>query len=121
MITFELDKPYEIDAVLVIGENDSSVHISEFNIYIGFSSDYLSNTLCDGGPFAYPLDATYGSYSENIQERGSDWINGIEAWCNLPGNHVSFVRDGSAQPVLNSIVLCTFGVLSKFPYPTFWA
>ncbi len=56
----ELDKPYEVDAVLIIGENTASRHLSEFDIIVGMSSNYLSNTACPGGPFAFPIDSDYG-------------------------------------------------------------
>ena len=49
-----------VDAVLIIGENTVSRHLSEFYIYVGMSSDHLSNTPCPDGPFAFPIDDTYG-------------------------------------------------------------
>ena len=39
-------------------------------------------------------------------------MNGVEAWCNLPGKYVSFVRKADADPQLDDIVLCSFGVIA---------
>ena len=111
----ELDQVYEVDAILIIGENTDFRHLSEFNIYIGMSTDHLSNTKCPGGPFAYPLDERYGFYTPTHATRnaGTEWTNGGEIWCNLVGRYVSFVREPNAQPPLDEIVLCSFGILSE--------
>ena len=39
-------------------------------------------------------------------------MNGVEAWCNLEGKYVSFVREATAQPPLDEIILCTLGIIS---------
>ena len=102
-----------VDAILVIGENVSSRHLSEFYLYVGFDSDYTQNTQCPGGPFAFPRDSNYGTYNGNGKHTGTDWINGEEVWCNLPGSYVSFVREADAEPITSGeIVICTFGVIS---------
>ena len=46
---------------------------------------------------------------------GTSWINGVEAWCQLVGKYVSFVRKEDAQMPLSGngeIVICTFGVIA---------
>ena len=66
VITMELDKYYEVDAVLLLGENTIGRFLSEFYIYVGFFPDHLKNTACPGGPYAYPIDGTYDTtYSGN--------------------------------------------------------
>ena len=41
-----------------------------------------------------------------------NWNNGVEAWCDLPGTYVSFVRESTAFPELDEIIICAFGVIS---------
>ena len=96
-----------------MGENEASRHLSEFSLYVGYDQDYVNNTPCAGSPFL-PYDAsTYGTYATyGGQTGGSDWPNGVEAWCNLPGDYVSFVRESTANPPLSEVVLCTFGVIA---------
>ena len=84
-------------------------YLSEFHLYVGVHSDYTKNTPCPGGPFAYPLSSDYGTWAHE-----TDWPNGAEAWCNLSGHYVTFVRESTALPALNDIVICTFGVISDF-------
>ena len=96
VITFKLDRPYLIEAILVLGmQREVTKQLSEFHLYVGYDSDYTKNTPCSGGPFAYPLTADYGT---NLSPRanGSDWINGAEVWCNIDGLYVSFVREATA-------------------------
>ena len=52
----KLSTPVLVDAVLIIGENTNTRHLSEFYIYVGMSTDHTSNTVCPNGPFAYPID-----------------------------------------------------------------
>ena len=121
IITFKLDKPYIADAILVLGTNYDIKHISEFQLYVGYDSDYQNNTPCPGGPFAVvgdPLTSAYGTYSAGFVYRGTDWINGVETWCNLDGVYVSFVREATAQPPLDEIILCNFGVIGTPCPPT---
>ena len=88
MITLELDRPYTVDMIQVLGQFlDGSKHLSEFDLYVGYDTDYLNNTPCPGGPFAYPVTNRYGT-----RTRGTDWVNGAEVWCELDGMFVSFVR-----------------------------
>ena len=89
MITLRLDGVYDVDAILILGTYGGS--IEGFHLYVGPSSDYQNNVQCPGGPFPG---------------------NGVEVWCGLPGQYVSFVRPASASPAINDIVLCTFGVIS---------
>ena len=86
----KLDGIYDIDAILINGSYGGSIH--GFHLYVGLFSDYQNNVQCPGGPFP-----------------GND----VEAWCDLPGQYVSFVRFEDASPVLNDIVLCTFGVIAS--------
>ena len=79
-------------------------------MYVGYDSNYQSNTPCPGGPFAYPITSDYGQFSSH--GKGTEWVNGAEAWCNLEGKYVSFVREATAQPVLDEIILCSFGVIT---------
>ena len=110
----KLSTPVLVDAVLIMGENTLSRHLSEFYIFVGFSPDHNSNTACPGAPFAYPIDTNYATYHNGGPgDKGSEWSNGVEAWCGLAGNHVSFVRKADASPPLDEIVLCTFGVVSN--------
>ena len=44
--------------------------------------------------------------------RGTEWINGVESWCGLPGAFVSFVREPTAEHALDKIVICTLGVIA---------
>ena len=44
--------------------------------------------------------------------RGSSWVNGVEAWCNIKGAFVSFVREANAYPTLDDVVICTLGVIA---------
>ena len=90
VITLKLDSVYHVDAILIMGSHGFSIH--GFHLYVGHSSDYQNNVQCSGGPFPG---------------------NAVEAWCDLPGQYVSFVRFSNASPVLNDIVLCTFGVISS--------
>ena len=61
IITMKLNKPVLVDAVLIIGENTASRHLSEFNIFVGMSTDHNENTACPNGPFALS-DGNYGNY-----------------------------------------------------------
>ena len=78
-----------------------STHLSEFSLYVGFSADYTQNASCSSTPFL-PYDPTdpyysfYGTYNDGTQWKGTQWPNGVEAWCNLPGDYVSFVREATA-------------------------
>ena len=104
-----------VDAILLVGQDDVDYFLSEFYLYVGHDSDYSKNTPCPGGPFAYPLDSTYGTiYLSQLGygSTGSEWQNGVEAWCNLQGSYVNFVREAEAQPPLDEVRICTFGVLS---------
>ena len=114
VITWQLDKAYNVDAILLMGTTQKELQLSEFDLYVGYSKNYEENTACPNGPFAYPVDETYGTYFDDSLGIGSgtEWPNGVEAWCNLPGNFVSFVRKASAQPALDRVVLCTFGVIA---------
>ena len=89
-----------VDAILLMGENVKSVHISEFSLYVGYSPDYTQNTPCSASPYIPADDPTYGRYYKKyttfLQSTGSNWPNGVEAWCNLPGNYVTFVREADA-------------------------
>ena len=87
IVTLELDDIYNVDAILIMGDQRFGWQLSEFRLYVGFDSDYTNNVECPGGPFAYPVDHTYGS---------GNWVNGAEAWCNLLGKYVSFVRESTA-------------------------
>ena len=40
VVTFKLDQPYIVDAVLLIGNENPLTHISNLNFYIGHSQDY---------------------------------------------------------------------------------
>ena len=113
VITFELANSYLVETILVLGNFQLADQISEFHLYVGYDSDYQNNTRCPGGPFAYPLTADYGTGGINT---GTAWINGAEAWCNLMGNYVSFVREATANPSLSDISLCNFGVITKLCY-----
>ena len=114
VITWQLDKAYNVDAILLMGETHKDLQLSEFDLYVGYSENYEENTPCPNGPFAYPIDDTYGTYFVPSfgYRAGTDWPNGVEAWCNLPGNYVNFVRKASAKPQLDRIVLCAFGVIA---------
>ena len=105
-----------VDAILLIGENSdssSSAHLSEFSLYVGFDQSYENNVACSVSPYLpYTSDTKYGTFYENLDSRGTEWQNGVEAWCNLPGNYVSFVRESTAQPSIDNIVICTFGVIA---------
>ena len=71
-----------VDAILIIGtDNPSNVHLKDFHLAVGFDPDYQNNVWCPGGPYS-----TVGN-------------NGVEAWCNLWGEYVSFVRLSTATPV----------------------
>jgi len=61
VITWKLDKAYNVDAILLMGFDDKDFHLSEFDLYVGYSNDYKENTPCPDGPFAYPVDSTYGT------------------------------------------------------------
>ena len=63
VITMKLSTPVLVDAVLIIGVNTDTRHLSEFYIYVGMSTDYTSNTVCPGAPFAFPTDGNYGNNS----------------------------------------------------------
>ena len=98
-----------------MGTAETDLQISEFDLYVGYSEDYRNNTPCPNGPFAYPLDDTYGTVdwpSVGDWKSGTSWPNGVEAWCDLQGNFVSFVRKASAKPQLDRIVICAFGVIA---------
>ena len=112
VITWQLDRPYLVDAILIVGENDAAFFLSEFYLYVGYDSDYSNNTLCPDGPFAYPIDSTYGTHQENNIAFGSEWPNGVESWCNLEGDHVSFVREPDAEIPMTEIRICNFGVIA---------
>ena len=60
VITFELDKKYVADAILVLGQLGSQFHISEFYLYVGDDPDYTKNRACPGYPFAVRNYAEYG-------------------------------------------------------------
>ena len=111
VVTLELDNTYQVDAILIMGDWRPANHLSEFNLYVGNDSDYTNNVQCAGGPFAFPVDSDYGTWTES----STSWVNGVEAWCNLSGKYVSFVRESTASPALNDVVLCTFGVISSGP------
>ena len=72
VITFELDRPYKIDAILVLGAGDLiDDQISEFNIHVGYDSDYSNNTPCPNGPFAYPKTSDFGTYKWKVNAIGA--------------------------------------------------
>ena len=75
--------------------------------------DFFANTMCCfcGGGEEVPM--TYGTNPGGYNRNGSDWSNGVEAWCGLTGEYVTFVRKADASPPLDEIVLCTFGVVSN--------
>ena len=54
VVTMKLDRPYMVDAIFVLGENNKDYHLSEFYLYVGMSSDWKENTACPNGPFADP-------------------------------------------------------------------
>ena len=116
VITYQLDKAYQIDAILVMGQNKVEWHLSEFSLYVGYDPTWSNNTPCPGGPFAM-RDANYGTYSFPEApwpyQTGTDFPNGVEAWCPLQGNYVSFVREANADPPLDPLVLCNFGVIAS--------
>ena len=97
MITWQLDRPYLIDAILLVGQDDTAYFLSEFYLYVGYDSDYSKNNPCPGGPYAYPIDWRFGTYYLNHDNFGSEWPNGIASWCSLEGNFVSFVREPTAE------------------------
>ena len=115
IITWDLKEIYFIDAILLMGQNDKLNHISEFYLYVGFFEDYKLNTPCPGGPYAYPDDGTYGTYECDKCYMGTQWVNGVEAWCNMNGRYVNFVRKDDAQMSLlgaGDLTICTFGVIA---------
>ena len=74
--------------MLVLGQFlDTSKQLSEFELYVGYDTDYVNNNPCPDGPFAYPLTNQFGT-----KNRGTNWVNGVEAYCHLEGMYVSFVR-----------------------------
>ena len=100
-----------VDAILLVGQDDKDYFLSEFYLYVGYDSDYSQNTPCPGGPYAYPIDSTFGTYTGWFS-LGSDWPNGKEAWCNLEGRFVSFVREPDAEEPLDELRICTFGIIA---------
>ena len=92
----KLSTPVLVDAVLIMGTNIDTSHLSEFYIFVGWNSEHCLNTECPGAPFAYPTDGNYGTYVDGYSDRGSDWSNGAEVWCGLTGDYVSFVRPQNA-------------------------
>ena len=87
--------------------------ISEFHLYVGYSEHIRDNEPCPGGPFAYPLDDTYDTYEFGTARTGSRWNSGVESFCGKQGNFVSIVREATASPQLDEIVLCAFGVIAS--------
>ena len=112
MITWQLDRPYLIDAILLVGQDDTAYFLSEFYLYVGYNSDYSTNSPCPGGPYAYPIDWRFGTYYFNDSHFGSEWPNGTESFCNLEGNFVTFVREANAEEPLNEIRICTLGIIA---------
>ena len=112
VITFKLANLVFVETILVLGTSDPTKHISEFHLFVGKDPDYQNNAPCLGGPFAYPITADYET-SLSVVNHNSNWINGAEAKCNLEGTYVSFVREATAQPPLDDIILCNFGVIAK--------
>ena len=108
VVTWELDREYLVNAVLLLGQASEENQLSEFYIYIGQSPNFKNNALCPGGPFAYPTTREYGTYDD-----GSNWVNGVEAMCGLKGSYVSFVRYSNAVPELEEVVICAFGVIAS--------
>ena len=62
MITFKLDKAYQVDAIFVMGLNEIGLMLSEFYLYVGYDADFRNNQPCPDGPYAYPLDDNYDTY-----------------------------------------------------------
>ena len=72
--------------MLLVGDVQMNL-LGPFEIHVGFSENFKDNLKCKDGPYLSLDDGTIGTF---------DWQNGIEAWCNLYGTHVSIVRDASA-------------------------
>ena len=61
VVTWQLNRPYLVDAIVIIGTNEVNFMLSEFSLYVGYDPDYSKNTPCPGGPYAYPIDSTYNT------------------------------------------------------------
>ena len=68
----------------------------EFNLYVGFDPDYRNNALCPGGPFA-KKDDYFRTFIQNNASTGTNYSNGGEAWCNLEGMYVSYVKEAGVS------------------------
>ena len=137
IIQFYLNRPFFIEHILVIGNNEASTiaaepygnqnkHLSDFWLYVGFDNNYSANTACSGSPYA-PFDGVpgtadgeYNKFSPGSTPRerkhGSYFKNGADAECDLYGNNVHFVREATAVPTLNSLEICTFGIIASPRY-----
>ena len=55
-----------VDAILLLGDVTPEKHLSDYHLYVGFSSDYTQNTDCDpdGEAFAIYDEDLFNTYSE---------------------------------------------------------
>ena len=95
-----------------IGQNDDSElqnsTLTQIYVYVGDSSVYSENTMCDGSPY---LDADFDDYADNFavtnQGVAMSPAFGLESWCNLEGRYVFFVSQNVPD---GSFDICHVGI-----------
>ena len=105
VITLKLEKPYVVDAILIVGGEVS--FISNYDLFIGMSSDWRENHRCK-----LPYNVKR-SWADPTWKDSVDWANGVEAWCNMYGQYVSFVMRGEPGDLPPSLTVCEFGVIAN--------
>lgn len=67
-------------------------YLLNLEIYIGDDPEWANNPKCPGGPFLTTTDAN----SYYTGQYGTDWVFGVEAWCNMAGRYTTLVADYSS-------------------------
>ena len=105
-LTLKLDRPYMVDAILVVG--GYSTWMSNYKVYIGMDPDFNNNKQCD---LNFDVIKSWIDGGAPNRPWMNNWPNGDEIFCNTYGQYVSFTmkkRDGMNRPC----TLCEFGVIA---------
>ena len=106
LMTYKLEKPYIVDAILIIGGMDS--FITNYRLFVGMNPDWRKNQKC-----RLPYDVRQSWQETDWRTPEEKWPNGVEAWCNMYGQYVTFVMEGDPDDLTPELELCEFGVIAN--------